>query len=445
MTIHKAGIYLFGSLILASLPLAASAAPPADGLLSETQSRSVAVMPKVIEWRRDIHQHPELSNREFRTAKLVAAHLKALGFDEVRTGVGHTGVIGILKGGKPGGSVALRADMDALPVAEEVDLPFASKVRASYNGHEAGVMHACGHDTHTAMLMGVAEVLAGIKAQIPGTVRFIFQPAEEGAPEGEQGGAELMMKEGALDGPNSPTAIFGLHVWPLAPGSISYRSGGILAGASEFIIKVKGRQTHGAMPWRGIDPVTVAAQIVLGLQTIPSRQMDVTKAPVVITVGSIHGGLRNNIIPDEVTLDGTIRYLDPGMRDELFDRIRRTATDIAASAGAQAEVNIVPGYPVTYNNPELTRKMLPTLIAAAGEKNVAEMPAITGAEDFSYFAEKIPGLYIFLGINKPGVGQNDAAPNHSPKFYVNEDALVTGVKTLSALAIDYLESQAPVK
>jgi amidohydrolase len=442
MVMSRVKVFLLTMSALAAWLCSANAVA-AQALRAEASEKAEAVAPRVISWRRDIHQHPELSNREFRTAKLVAAHLRALGFDEVRTGVAHTGVIGILKGGKPGGSVALRADMDALPVAEEVDLPFASKLRTTYNNHDVGVMHACGHDAHTAILMGVAEVLAALKAEIPGTVRFIFQPAEEGTPEGEKGGAEMMVAEGALDGPNPPTAIFGLHVWPGVAGNLYYRAGGIMAGSNEFTIKVRGRQTHGAVPWRGIDPVTVSAQIILALQTIPSRQMDITKAPSLITIGSIHGGVRNNIIPGEVLLDGTIRILDPSMQEDMFNRIRRTATDIASSAGAAADVNIQPGYPVTYNDPELTRKMTPTLAAAAGGANIHEMPAIMGAEDFSYYQRKIPGLYFFLGINKPGVPPEDAAPNHSPKFYVNEDALVTGVKALSALAIDYLESQAP--
>lgn len=420
----------------------------ADGSLSgEARTKAASLEKKVIAWRHDIHQHPELSNREFRTAKLVADHLKALGFDEVKTNVAHTGVIGILKGGKPGGSVALRADMDALPVTEEVDIPFASKVRAIYNGKEVGVMHACGHDSHVAMLMGVAELLSKMKAEIPGTVRFIFQPAEEMAPEGETGGAPQMIIEGALDGTNPPTAIFGLHVWPGLTGSIGYRPGGTLAGANEFTITVKGRQTHAAMPWRGIDPITVSAQILMALQTIPSRQMDITKAPTLVSIGSIHGGVRSNIIPDEVTLNGTIRILDPAMQEDMFNRIRHTAQSIAESAGATAEINIMPGSPVTYNNLELTRKMAPTLAAAAatGPGKAYEMPAVMAAEDFSFYGQKIPALFVFLGINKAGVAPQDAAPNHSPKFYVNDDALIVGVKTMSSLALDYLEQQTPAK
>ncbi len=396
---------------------------------------------KVIAWRRDIHANPELSNREFRTAKLVADHLKKLGFDEVRTGVSNTGVVGILKGGKPGGSVALRADMDALPVAEVTGLPFASTVKSTYNGKEVGVMHACGHDAHTAILMGVAELMVKIRDQIPGTVRFLFQPAEEGAPAGEESGAEVMVAEGALGGPDAPTAIFGLHVWPGPVGEVSYRAGGAMAGATEFTITVKGRQTHAAMPWRGIDPVTVSAQIILALQTIPSRQMDITQAPTLISIGNIHGGLRNNIIPDDVVLNGTIRILDPSMEKDFFDRVRHTAETIAEASGARAEMTIQRGTPVTFNDPALTRKMLPSLIAAAGEKNVKERLPVMGAEDFSVYQQNIPGLFVFLGVNKAGIGADEGIPNHSPKFYVNEDALEVGIKTLSTLAIDYLASK----
>ncbi|HEY8134267.1 MAG TPA: amidohydrolase, partial [Thermoanaerobaculia bacterium] len=318
------------------------------------------VEPKVIECRRDIHQHPELGNREFRTSKLVADRLKQLGI-EVRTPIAHTGVVGILRGGKPGRVVALRADMDALPVTEQVDLPFKSTARTTYNGQEVGVMHACGHDAHVAILLGVAEVLASIRNELPGTVVFLFQPAEEGAPQGEEGGAALMVKEGALDNPKVD-AVFGLHVTSRYPvGQIAYRPGPELAAVDSFRIKVHGRQTHGAYPWLGVDPIVVASQIVLALQTIPSRQLDVSLAPAIVTVGSIHGGVRNNIIPDDVEMIGTIRSLEEKMRSDIHTRIKRTAEDIASSAGATADVTIESGYPMTSNDPKLTERMAPTL------------------------------------------------------------------------------------
>ncbi|HUP64553.1 MAG TPA: amidohydrolase [Thermoanaerobaculia bacterium] len=396
------------------------------------------IEPRVIAWRRDIHQNPELGNREFRTSKLVEEHLRALGL-EVRTGVAHTGVIGLLRGDRPGGVVALRADMDALPVSEEVDLPFASRVRATYEGNEVGVMHACGHDGHVAILMGVAEILSRMKDRLTGTVKFIFQPAEEGAPGGEEGGAELMIKEGALQDP-PPQAIFGLHIGSrFAVGEIGVKSEGAMASVDELAIVVRGRQTHGAYPWLGVDPVVVASQIVLALQTIPSRQVDATIAPTIVTIGSIHGGVRNNIIPDEVELKGTVRALDAEMRDELHDRIRRTAEKIAESAGATAEVRIKRGYPVTFNDPELTLRMIPTLKQVAGDEHVLMVPATLGGEDFSFFQQQIPGLFIFVGTRPAGVPPEKAAANHSPLFFVEEKGLVLGVRVLARLAVDFLE------
>jgi len=403
----------------------------------------LAVEERVIEWRRDIHEHPELSNRETRTAALVATHLRALGFDAVETGVAHTGVVGILKGGKPGPVVALRADMDALPVTEQVDIPFASKVRTVYNGEEVGVMHACGHDAHTAILMGAAEVLAGMRGEIAGTIKFIFQPAEEGAPPGEKGGARLMIEEGVLDGEYAPQAIFGLHVVPDLAGRVSYRARGAMAAEDELRITVHGRQTHGALPWTGIDPIIISAQILLGLQTIPSRQMDVTRAQSVITVGSIRGGVRGNIIPDTVEMVGTIRTFDLEMREDLLRRIDRTATSIAESAGGSADVEIIPGATLTYNDPELTAQMLPSLKRAAGENEFGQAQIVTASEDFAFYQEHIPGLYVFLGINKPGISWGQAPGNHSPLFYVNEDALKVGVSVLTTLALDYLELDEP--
>ena len=405
----------------------------------EVDARAAQIEGKVVAWRRDIHAHPELSNRETRTADIVAQHLRSLGI-EVRTGVAHTGVVGVLRGGKPGPVVALRADMDALPVTEEVDVPFASKVRATYNGQDVGVMHACGHDAHTAMLMGVAEVLAGMRNDLPGTVKFIFQPAEEGAPTGERGGAELMIEEGALDDPK-PSAIFGLHVFPYPAGEIRYRSGGTMASSDAFRIVVRGRQTHGALPWAGIDPIVVASQIVIGLQTIASRQIDVTAAPAIITVGAINGGVRYNIIPDTVVMIGTIRTFDTAVRNDIHNRVRRTAESIAQSAGATAQVTIDTATAVTYNDPALTESIVPTLRAVAGTNHVGLAPMITAAEDFSRYQQRIPGVFFFLGITPPGTDPAKVAPNHSPRFYVDEAAFPVGVRAMAHLAVDYLSSR----
>jgi amidohydrolase len=393
------------------------------------------VQSKVIDCRRDIHQHPELGNREFRTSKLVAERLRELGI-EVKTPIAHTGVIGLLRGGKPGRVVALRADMDALPVVEQVDVPFKSTVRTTYNGQEVGVMHACGHDAHVAILLGVAEVLSGIRQELPGTVVFLFQPAEEGAPQGEEGGAALMVKEGALDNPKVD-AVFGLHVTSRYPvGEIAYRPGAELAAVDSFRIVVRGKQTHGAYPWLGVDPIVTASQIVLALQTIPSRQLDVSLAPAIITVGAIHGGVRNNIIPDEVEMIGTIRSLDAKMRDEIHTRIKRTAQDIAESAGASAEVTIVDGYPITYNDPALTDRMVPTLRRMT--KDVLVVNPTLGAEDFSFYQQKVPGLFFWLGTRPVNQTAEQAASNHSPLFYVDESGLELGVRAMSHVAVDYL-------
>lgn len=407
--------------------------PPARNL----ENRIAQVLPQVIAWRRDIHQHPELSNREVRTAKLVADELTRLGL-EVRTGVAHTGVIGILRGGRPGGVVALRADMDALPVTEQVDLPFKSLVKTEYNGQQVGVMHACGHDNHVAILLGAAGVLAGMKAEIPGTIKFIFQPAEEGAPAGEAGGASLMIKEGALADP-VPGAIFGLHVWPEAVGSISYKPGPFMAAADGMSIVVRGKQTHGAVPWGGVDPIVVTSQIVLALQTIASRQIDVTRVPAIITVGSIHGGNRGNIIPDSVVMQGTLRTYDEAMRQDIQARIRRTAEEIAKSAGASASVEFAsPNYPVTINDPALTERMLPTLQRVAGPGKLHLAGLQTPSEDFSYYQQKVPGLFFYLGIVPQGQDAATAPRNHSPNFFADEAALPVGVRALTTLALDWL-------
>ncbi len=422
-------------LLALSVPSSPLSAQQRRGALADEIQRLVAqVDPKVVEWRRDLHENPELGNREFRTSAKVAAHLESLGM-EVRTRVAHTGVVGILRGGRPGPTVALRADMDALPVTEMVDLPFASKVRAEYNGQEVGVMHACGHDNHVAILMGAAEVLAQLRDQLPGTVLFLFQPAEEGPPEGEDGGAGLMLREGVFDDP-SPEAIFGLHVWPNPVGTLAYRPEGAMAASDDLRIKIVGRQTHGALPWGGVDPVVVAAQVVMGLQTVVSRQSDLTKAPAVITLGMVTGGVRSNIIPDSVVMVGTIRTFDEKMRADIHQRIRRTAEQIAAASGAQAVVRIPEtGNPVTYNDPALTRWGVPTLERAAGAQAVSVSPPITGAEDFSLYQKEIPGLFFFLGVNPEG---RTPYPNHSPLFYADEGALAVGVRALAGLAADYL-------
>jgi amidohydrolase len=408
---------------------------------AELERRISAILPKVVAWRRDIHQHPELGNRETRTAKIVADHLRALGI-EVQTGVAHTGVVGVLRGGRPGPVVALRADMDGLPVTEQADVPFKSRVRTTYNGQEVGVMHACGHDNHVAILMGAAEVLAGMRGTLPGTVKFIFQPAEEGAPAGEEGGAEMMVAQGVLNDP-APSAIFGLHVWPDSVGRITYRPGGTMASSDGLAITVLGRQTHGAVPWGGLDPVVVSAQIINALQTIPSRQMDVTVAPQIVTIATIHGGVRNNIIPDSVVMTGTIRTLDAAQRADVHARVKRTAEKVAESFGASARVTIELGYPVTVNDPALTERMAPTL-RAASNGHAAVGPPTLGAEDFSYFQEKIPGLYFFLGVVPKGQDPAKAAKNHSPYFYADEGALPVGVRAMTQLTLDYLTGERKV-
>jgi len=417
--------------LLAVLGGATAQAAPLDQKQIDEQIK--AVTPDVVAWRRDLHAHPELGNREFRTSKLIAEHLEALGM-EVQTGVAHTGVVGILRGGD-GPVVALRADMDALPVKELVDLPFASKVTTEYNGEEVGVMHACGHDNHMAILMGVAEVLAGLGDELPGTVKFIFQPAEEGAPDGEEGGADLMLREGAFENPR-PEVVFGLHVFPYPVGVIASRAEGLMASSDSYSITVHGKQTHGAMPWGGVDPIVTASQIVLGLQTIPSRQLDSTLTPSIVTVGKIEGGVRSNIIPETVEMVGTIGTFDADTRTDIHRRIERTAENIAASAGATADVKVNLGYPVTRNDPELYRKMLPTLQRVGGEGYVEARP-VTGAEDFSYLAEEVPGLFFFLGVapEDPEL----VHPNHSPRFYADERALPLGVRALTALTLDYMQ------
>ncbi|HEY0677128.1 MAG TPA: amidohydrolase [Chitinophagaceae bacterium] len=395
---------------------------------------------KTIAWRRDLHQHPELGNSETRTAKLIAGHLRSLGM-EVREGVAKTGVVGILRGGKPGPCIGLRADMDGLPIVERVNIPFASKVRSTYNGQDVGVMHACGHDSHVAILMSVAEVLAGMKNDLKGTVKFVFQPAEEGPPEGEEGGAPLMIKEGVLENPKVDV-MFGLHINSKTEvGQIKYRSGGVMAASDWFTIKVKGKGTHGSTPWTGVDPVAVSSQIINGLQHVVSRQTELTKNAAVISVCVIKGGVRANIIPEEVELTGTIRTLDKNMQIDIHERIRNTATKIAEASGATAEVVIDNKTLVTYNDPALMKKMLPSFIKVAGEKNVLEMEASTGAEDFSFFAEKVPSLFFFLGGMPKGKDPKDAFPHHTPDFYIDESGFKLGVRAFCNLVIDYMNAK----
>ena len=433
---RKSSIALLSVSVTFAAPTPASA--QANDIADRVEAAAAALEEQVVAWRRDIHANPELGNREFRTAGLVADHLRGLGM-EVQTEVAHTGVIGVLRGGRPGPVVALRADMDALPVTEMVDLPFASKVRTEYNGQEVGVMHACGHDNHVAILMGVASLLADMRDELPGTVKFIFQPAEEGAPAGEEGGADLMLREGAWGDP-TPEAVFGLHVFPAPVGTIMYRRGGFLASSDGLRIVVRGKQTHGAMPWGGVDPIVTAAQIVTSLQTIVSRQVDLTDSPAIVTIGSIQGGVRGNIIPDSVVMVGTIRSHNPDTRTLLHERVRNVAENVALSAGAEAKVDIALGYPVTVNDPGLTDRMLPSLRAVVGERGLIASPPITGAEDFSYFAEEAPGLFIGLGVAPPE-DMSKAAPNHSPLFYADERALPIGVRALAGLALDYLHNR----
>jgi amidohydrolase len=417
---------------LCAAPLAAQTPSALHRAIDEATARVDA---KVVAWRRDIHQHPELSNEEVRTAKVVADHLRSLGL-EVQTGVGGHGVVGILRGGKPGPVVALRADMDALPVTEMVDLPFKSTARARYRGQEVGVMHACGHDTHVAMLMGAAEVLTGMKAQLPGTVKFIFQHAEEGTP---RGGALPMIEAGALENPKVD-AIFGLHVGPGPLGSLTWRTGPTQASADNLEIIVRGRQTHGAFPWGGVDPIIVSAQLLIGLQTIVSRQTDIALSPTIVTIGAINGGIRGNIIPDSVVMVGTIRTFDEATRAAIHARIKRTAINIAEASGATAEVKIDIGYPVTNNDIALTKRYIPTLERVAGREKVSEQPLVLASEDFSYFQKKVPGMFFSLGVTSPTEDWRTVPGNHSPLFMVDERALPVGVRALSSLAIDFLVS-----
>ena len=426
------------ALLLVLTLVAAPAAQAPRALTAEADTLLAAVQPELIEWRRHLHQHPELSNREVETAKYVAERLRSFGL-EPQTGIARHGVVAVLQGGRPGQMVALRADMDGLPVREEVKLPFASQATAEYEGNQVGVMHACGHDTHVAMLLASARVLTQMKDRLPGSVTFIFQPAEEGAPLDERpAGAELMVEEGVMKGVD---AVFGLHVFANVPtGTITYRSGPFMAAADQFDITITGKQTHGSAPWRGVDPIVVGAQIVGALQTIVSRNVDITQLPAIVSVGQFQSGVRNNIIPETATLVGTIRTFDDDVQSDIHARVKRIAEGIAAGAGATVDVQIHRGYPVTANDPALTAQMLPTLERAAPGK-LKESELITGAEDFTYFQREAPGLFVFLGITPPE--QAGKAPaNHSPLFEVDEQALPVGVRALTYLALDYLSGAA---
>jgi amidohydrolase len=406
---------------------------------AKVDALSASVEPKVIAWRRDIHEHPELSNRETRTAKLVADELKHLGL-EVQTGIAHTGVVGFLKGGRPGPTVAIRADMDALPVTEKTDVAFKSRVTATYRGETVGVMHACGHDSHTAMLLGMAQIFAGVRESLPGNILFIFQPAEEGAPVGEEGGAQLMLKEGLFD-KYHPDVIFGMHVWSGdRVGEIAYRAGPVMAAVDSFNIQVKGQQAHGSQPWRSVDPIVTAAQIINALQTVVSRNTDITENPAVVTVGAIKGGIRYNIIPDHVEMLGTLRTFAPKQREAILGQMKRIIENTAAANGATAQLTVEPGSdPVLFNDPALTKQILPTLQRVVGADHVKEAHVITASEDYSFFAEKIPSVFFFVGITPADQDPLQAPSNHSDFFYLDERGIPVGMHAMTQVVLDYLE------
>lgn len=429
-------IQRFSLLIIASTLMASAATAQSDDWHDYIDRQAEALYSDVVDWRRHFHAHPELSNREFETAAYIAEFLESLDID-VETGIAHTGVVGVLEGGRPGPVVGLRADMDALPVPARADLPFSPDVTSEYLGEEVPVSHACGHDTHMAMLMGVASMFAERRDELPGTIKFIFQPAEEGTPPGEEGGAEMMVAEGVLNNPDVDV-IFGQHIWSPSPaGQLGYRSHGAMAASDQFTITVHGKQTHGSTPWTGVDPVTTAAQIINGMNTIVSRQTELTKAAAVISFGRVRAGVRNNIIPESAELIGTIRTLDPAMQDKIHEDIRRTAEHIAASQGATVTVDIERGYPVTFNDPALTEQMAPTLKRVAGDQAVVVDP-LTAAEDFSFFQKKVPGLYYFVGGRPSDVSAEEVAPHHTPDFRIEESAMKTGVRALAGLTIDYM-------
>lgn len=430
--------FMLAAALAALLPMAAAAQsrPEVDAAAARLKSQ-------VLAWRRDFHQNPELSNREVRTAAKVAEQLRRLGL-KPQTGIAHHGVVAIVEGGKPGPKIALRADMDALPVSEQVDLPFASRVVTEFNGQKTGVMHACGHDAHTAILLGVAEALVAMRQQLPGQVMLIFQPAEEGAPAGEKGGASLMLEEGLFKS-FKPEAVFGLHVFSTLPaGTIGYRKGPFMAASDFFGVTVTGRQTHGSRPWGGIDPIVASADLIGTLQSTISRRTDISALPAVVTIGAIHGGIRNNIIPDEVKMLGTLRTFDDGQRRRIVGDMRNVIESVAHAHGAKGALEITeqPGNPVTYNDPQLTARILPSLQAVAGTDKVVETPLIMGAEDFSHFARQVPGVFFFVGATAPGIDPLAAPSNHSPLFKLDESALDLGLRALLQTSLDYLEGGA---
>ena len=429
-------------LLLPALLAALSASPSVHAdARPEVDAAARQVHAAVLAWRRDFHQHPELSNREVRTSAKVAEHLRALGLSP-RTGIAHHGVVAIIQGGKPGPRVALRADMDALPVTEQVALPFASKATATFNGQATGVMHACGHDAHTAILLGIADALVAMRADLPGSVMLIFQPSEEGAPAGEEGGASLMLKQGLFDD-FKPDAVFGLHVFStLQAGQLGVRQGPLMAASDKFSITIHGRQTHGSAPWAGVDPIVAAADVIGSTQTIVSRRTNIARLPAVVTFGSIHGGIRYNIIPDQVELVGTIRSFDPAMRTAILADLANVAEHVSLANGATAQSRIPdgPGNPMTYNDPALTARMLPSLQAVAGTANVVEPPLQMGAEDFSFYAQRVPAMFFFVGATAPGIDPATAPSNHSPKFALDESSLDLGLRALLQVTLDYLHA-----
>ena len=421
-------------LVAAALLVAPASAQTAAPFSASVESSIQSVLPRMIAWRRDFHEHPELSYEEVRTARVVAAHLRSLRL-EVRTGVAQTGVVGVLRGARPGPVIALRADMDALPVTEEGDLPFRSHARGRYNGQDVGIMHACGHDTHVAVLMAAATVLASQRQNLAGTVIFVFQPSEEGAPPGGLGGARRMLAENVF-GDLHPEAIYGLHAWPQTSGTVTMISGPMMAGSDRIDITVTGSQTHGAQPHAGIDPIVASAQIINALQTVPSRQMDAVGSPVIVTIGMVQGGVRYNIIPQTVQMQGTIRYLNPDTRERLYERIRRTVTETAAATGATAEVTITENAIPTVNPPALMARTRAAVARALGEDHVNSGLPVMPAEDFAYFQQAVPGVFFFYGVNPPGVTQAEAAPNHNPRFFVHEPAMETALRAMLAVTLD---------
>lgn len=432
--LHRDLLYVVLSVLAAWSQATQAAERPAA---ADSISRAVAdIEPKVIAWYRDIHAHPELANEEVRTSRLVAEYLRQLGF-EVRSQIAHTGVVGVLRGARPGGVVALRADMDALPVQERTGLPYASKARGVYRGQPVGLMHACGHDAHVAMLLGAAKILADLRAEIPGTVVVLFQPSEEERPKDEPAGAELMIAEGALDNPR-PDAIFGLHVVPYPSGQIGYRSGPLMAAQETFAVQLVGRQTHGSAPWTGINLMPLAAEIIAALSRIPADQVDLTRGPTVLTIGRFRGGEAANVIPGQVEFEGTMRTLDESNRKAAIAAIGRIVNGTAAVAGATATVDFKKGYPITANDPALAARILPVLLRVAGHDGVQEVAPVLAAEDFSYYQQQVPGVFLFLGINPEDVGPDGAYPNHSDRFRVNEAALKRGVEIHVRLALDHL-------